>query len=44
MQIFINIERQEAFYNKGLNIDKNNLHIMNNLANLKKDLDKVMKR
>ena len=33
-------KKAETFYNKGLEIDKNNLHIMNNLANLKKDLDK----
>ena len=28
-------------YQKGLELDKNNLHILNNLGNLKKDLDQT---
>ena len=33
-------KKAEDFYKKGLEIDKNNFNIINNLANLKKDLDK----
>ena len=32
-------KKAEDYYKKGLKIDNNNLSLLNNLANLKKDLD-----
>ena len=34
-------KKAEELYKRGLNIDKNNNQILNNLANLKKELDKT---